>query len=145
MIGITFASVLALIIGLAAGLAVPSDNTAVPSPVGALAQGQMTFYNPAQGACGKVNGDNDAVMAISHGIFDEHQAPGDNPNNNELCGRKIRAHRFNEKTGKDASIVVTIVDKCLGCAYNDIDVSPAMFEKLADPAKGRVNVEWSWV
>lgn len=31
-----------------------------------------------------------------------------------------------------------------GCAYDDIDVSPSAFDKLADKAKGRVNVEWSW-
>ncbi|KAI4955367.1 hypothetical protein J4E91_001227 [Alternaria rosae] len=143
MIGITFVSLLALIIGLAAGLVIPSDNNAVSPAVGPLVQGQLTFYNPAMGACGHVNGDNDAVMAVSHGRWDEKGTP--NPNNNPLCGRQIRAHRVDERTGKDASIVVTIVDKCMGCAYDDIDVSPAMFDKLADKGKGRVNVEWSWV
>ncbi|KAI4691580.1 hypothetical protein J4E81_007106 [Alternaria sp. BMP 2799] len=142
MIGITFVSLLALIIGLVAGLVIPSNNNAVSPAIGPLAQGQMTFFNPAVGACGKTHGDNDAVMAVSHGRWDEVKTP--NPNNNPLCGKQIRAHRVDERTGKDASIVVTIVDKCDGCAYDDIDVSPAMFDKLADKAKGRVNVAWDW-
>jgi len=141
MIGITF-TLLALIIGLAAGLTIPSDNSAVSSADVSDFQGQLTFYNPAMGACGHVHGDNDLVMAISHGRFDEVNPS--NPNNNPLCGRKIRAHRVDERTGKDASVIVTIVDKCMGCAYDDIDVSPSAFDKLADKAKGRVNVEWSW-
>ncbi|KAI4662185.1 uncharacterized protein J4E79_004472 [Alternaria viburni] len=144
MIGITFASLLALIIGLAAGLTIPSDNNAGSSTGESPEQkeGQLTFYHPAMGACGHVHGDNDAVMAVSHGRFDEVNTP--NPNNNPLCGRKIRAHRVDERTGKDASIVVTIVDKCAACAYDDIDVSPSAFDKLADKAKGRVNVAWDW-
>ncbi|KAI4624329.1 uncharacterized protein J4E87_005830 [Alternaria ethzedia] len=105
-------------------------------------QGQMTFYNPGLGACGHTHGDNDAVMAVSHGRWDEVKTP--NPNDNPLCGKQIRAHRVDERTGKDASVLVTIVDKCMGCAYDDIDVSPSAFDKLADKAKGRVNVEWSW-
>ncbi|KAG9191995.1 hypothetical protein G6011_10729 [Alternaria panax] len=144
MIGITFASLLALIVGLAAGLSIGSNSNALPSPEGAQATGEMTFYNPAKGACGTDHGDNDAVTAVAHTIWDENQV-GPNPNTNPLCGKKIRAHRLDERTGRDASIEVTIVDRCGGCARNDIDVSPAMFNKLADPAKGRVNVEWSWV
>ncbi|KAL1800519.1 hypothetical protein ACET3X_000861 [Alternaria dauci] len=144
MIGITFAALLALVVGLAAGLSIRSDGNDLPSPEGAQATGDMTFYNPALGACGTNHGDNDAVMAISHIIWDEYQV-GPNPNTNPLCGRKIRAHRVDERTGQDASIVVSIVDRCGGCNRNDIDVSPAMFNKLADKAKGRVNVEWAWV
>ncbi|CAI9635928.1 unnamed protein product [Alternaria burnsii] len=135
MIGITFVSVLALIIGLAAGLSIGSNNNALPPPKGAQTTGEMTFYNPALGACGTNHGDGDAVMAISHVIWDENQV-GPNPNTNPLCGKKIRAHRVDERTGKDASIMVTIVDRCVGCDRNNIDVSPAMFDKLADKAKG---------
>lgn len=37
---------------------------------------------------------------------------GANPNTNTLCGRKIRAHRVDERTGKEASIDVTVIDRC---------------------------------
>ena len=32
-----------------------------------------------------------------------------------------------------------------GCEPTDIDVSPAMFEKMADPDLGRVPVTWAWL
>jgi hypothetical protein len=42
-------------------------------------------------------------------------------------------------------IILLLIIPGMGCAYYDIDVSPAMFNNLADPAKGRVNVEWAWL
>jgi hypothetical protein len=44
------------------------SNNALPPPKGAQTTGEMTFYNPALGACGTNHGDGDAVMAISHVI-----------------------------------------------------------------------------
>ncbi|KNG52024.1 riboflavin aldehyde-forming enzyme protein [Stemphylium lycopersici] len=141
IIGVTCICLLALIIGLAAGLSHHPDDTALPLPGGSqVIKGDLTYYNPALGACGETHGDGDAVVAVSHLIWDAEQS-GSNPNTNPLCGRKIRARRFNEKTGKDASIDVTVIDRCTGCAAVDIDVSPAMFDKMADPAKGRVTVD----
>ena len=32
-----------------------------------------------------------------------------------------------------------------GCQPTDIDVSPAMFVKMADPDLGRVKVTWAWL
>lgn len=32
-----------------------------------------------------------------------------------------------------------VVDKCPGCAANDVDLSPAAFEKLADLELGRLH------
>lgn len=40
------------------------------------------------------------------------------------------------------SIVVKIVDRCEGCAPDDIDLTPAAFAALADMALGRTDVEW---
>ena len=37
---------------------------------------------------------------------------GANPNTNTLCGKKIRARRVDERTGKEASIDVTVIDRC---------------------------------
>jgi expansin (peptidoglycan-binding protein) len=32
----------------------------------------------------------------------------------------------------------------MGCAANDLDVSPSVFDTLAEHAEGRVNVQWHW-
>lgn len=82
----------------------------LPLPGGAQTfSGDLTYYNPALGACGIASTDNDAVVAVSHYTFDAVQQ-GTDPNSNPLCGRKIRANRVN--AGKQVSIDVTVVDRC---------------------------------
>ncbi|CAG8433253.1 4136_t:CDS:2 [Diversispora eburnea] len=88
--------------------------------------GQATFYTVGLGACGHHNNNNQHVAAISHGLFDSIPSP--NPNKNKFCGKKARIFR-----GKK-SVVVTIVDRCGGCNYEDI-----AFNKIAKPSEGRVN------
>lgn len=51
------------------------------------------------------------MVSVSHYTFDAVQT-GSDPNSNPLCGRKIRAKRVNEQTGKSVSIDVTVVDRC---------------------------------
>lgn len=44
------------------------------------------------------------------------------------------------------SVVVTITDRCTGCALLDLDFSPAAYNLLALPALGRISgMLWSWV
>ncbi|KZL85450.1 riboflavin aldehyde-forming enzyme [Colletotrichum incanum] len=87
-------------------------------------KGHITFFSPGLGACGKT--DNDGSM-ISNG--------------NPLCGRQVLIR------GPKGDATVTITDKCMGCAIHDIDVSPAVFERIGgDKGLGRVgNVEWSLI
>lgn len=145
IIGVAFLCLLALIIGLAAGLSGKSSEAALPLPGGTETYtGDLTYYNPGLGACGGTFGDNDAVVAVSHIIWDKNQVGG-NPNTNSFCGKKIRAQRVDERTSKLASIDVTVIDRCTGCKPTDLDVSPAMFKKLADPDLGRVKVDWAWL
>lgn len=142
---VIFLCLLALIIGLAVGLTKGSKTQNLPLPNGAETYtGDLTYYNPGLGACGIDSTDNDPVVAISHYTFDAAQT-GSDPNQNPLCNRKIRATRVNEKTGKSVSIDVTVIDRCTGCQPTDIDVSPAMFNKMADPDLGRVKVTWAWL
>lgn len=64
-----------------------------------------------------------------------------NPNDNPLCGTTISI--YNPATG--GTTPATIVDTCEGCAYEDIDVSPSVFEQV-DPnglSDGRIGVTWS--
>jgi hypothetical protein len=43
------------------------SDAALPLPEGAqTVEGDLTYYNPALGACGQTHGDGDAVVAVSH-------------------------------------------------------------------------------
>lgn len=143
IIGVIFLLILALIIGLAVGLSHKSKHKNLPLPTGSKTYtGDLTYYGPGMGACGVVSGDDDPIVAVSHYVFDAVQA-GSNPNANPLCGRKIRAER--NDNGAMKSVDLTVVDRCTGCQPDDLDVSPGMFAKLADPTLGRVTVTWAWL
>lgn len=137
---VALACLLALIIGLAAGLSSRSrvQNLPLPSSHGGPYTGDLTYYDPGLGACGVTNTGSDAIVAVSHIVFDAVSV-GSNPNANPLCGKKIRARR------NDKSIDLTVVDRCTGCQPTDIDVTQSVFADLATIAQGRVTVEWSWL
>ncbi|KAF2805500.1 uncharacterized protein BDZ99DRAFT_466491 [Mytilinidion resinicola] len=142
-LGILFLALLALIIGLAVGLGHKKQHRNLPLPNGAKTYtGDLTYYGPGLGACGTDSNDNSAIVSISHFVFDAVQK-GSNPNANPLCFRKIRAQR--QYKGGLHSVDLTVVDRCTGCEPNDLDVSPGMFAKLADPDQGRVTVTWAWL
>ncbi len=82
---------------------------------------------------------------MSHIIFDEEGKGLTNPNANPLCGRKIRVQRFDEQVGANRSIDVTVVDRCVGCLENDLDLSPSSFAQLAAMELGRVKGTWAWL
>lgn len=60
-------------------------------------------------------------------------------NNNPLCNRRVRLHA-NGKT-----VEGTVRDKCMGCAKDDIDVSPDMLSALYDLGVGRAPVTWELI
>lgn len=130
----------ALIIGLSAGLSSKSrtQNLPLPSSHGGPYNGDLTYYDPALGACGLTNSGSDTIAAVSHFVFDAVSV-GSNPNANPLCGKKIRARRG------DKSIDLTVVDRCTGCQPTDIDVTRSVFADLANIDEGRVSVSWSWL
>ncbi|KAJ5091985.1 hypothetical protein NUU61_006855 [Penicillium alfredii] len=142
IIGIVIAVLLiALIIGLAVGLTVGkkhSQNLPLPTSNGGPYKGDLTYYNPALGSCGITSADSDMVCAVSHVLFDA-ASKGSNPNQNPLCGMKIRVRRGWQ------SVDVKVVDRCLGCKEMDLDVTEAVFKKLADLNQGRVLMEWAWL
>ncbi|KAI0848032.1 RlpA-like double-psi beta-barrel-protein domain-containing protein-containing protein [Daldinia vernicosa] len=87
--------------------------------------GDMTYYAPGLGACGNVNTESDAVVAVSS-------------SQDGNCGRTINI----SYNGKTAS--ATIVDECPGCPVGSIDVSPVVFEQLESLDAGRVQVTWEY-
>jgi len=69
----------------------------------------MTYYTPALGACGLVSRSTDNVVSISYLTFDAVQK-GVNPNENEVCGRRLRARRV--VGGRRVEVVLEVVDRC---------------------------------
>ncbi|KAK3690169.1 RlpA-like double-psi beta-barrel-protein domain-containing protein-containing protein, partial [Podospora appendiculata] len=87
--------------------------------------GSFTYYETGLGACGWYSSDSDYIVALNWEQFDP-ATPNGNPNDNTLCGSQIQAN-YNGN-----SVVVTVVDRCAGCSWGDLDFSPAAFSQLAD-------------
>ncbi|KAK7700746.1 hypothetical protein SLS57_011998 [Botryosphaeria dothidea] len=144
LLGVVIA-IIALAVGLGVGLSKKSGSENLPLPNNSDQHtGDLTFYNPGLGACGETSTDNDDIVSLSWKIWNEVQT-GSDPNQVVLCGKKIRARRFNEDVSAERSVDLTVVDRCTGCEPTDIDVSPGAFEKLAPIASGRVTVTWAWL
>jgi len=104
--------------------------------------GQGTFYDTGLTACGVTNNDGEMIVAVSHTLFDSFPGyNGANPNNNPICGKKIKANF------KGKSVIVTVTDRCEGCKPDDLDFTPTAFQRLiGDLGLGRVDgVSWDFV
>lgn len=89
----------------------------------------MTWWDVGMGACGKPSTATQFVAAISKDVYDGFNGYwGTDPNQNPICGRT--AHVTLTLGGITNSIDVTVVDRCEGCAPNDIDLSTSAYEKL---------------
>ena len=106
--------------------------------------GDLTYYAPGLGACGFTDSSKDNIVAVSHLVFDAVQK-GSDPNQNPLCGKKIRATRYDEKVGAQRSVDLIVHDRCVGCKETDIDVTTSVFDQLADRDLGRVTATWAWL
>ncbi|KAI6817121.1 hypothetical protein KC332_g9659 [Hortaea werneckii] len=131
---------LALIIGLSSNLPLPSNADTFT--------GDLTCYQPGLGACGVSSTEDDFIVALSHVLFDAAGSStdaGGNSNENPLCGRMLRATRYNEEASAQRSVDLRVVDRCTGCEVDDLDISLKAFERLAPSASGRVDVSWAWL
>ncbi|KAM3152515.1 hypothetical protein ABEW05_007115 [Botrytis cinerea] len=137
---------LALILGLGLGLGLKhSSSKALPLPSnGGIFTGDLTYYAPGLGACGITSSSSESICAVSHIIFDA-ASTSSNPNANPLCGRKIRITRQKASGSGNNTVDVTVVDRCVGCKAEDLDLSTTVFEKLALEAEGRVTGSWAWL
>jgi len=101
-------------------------------------EGNGTFFTPGLGACGKKDTKESRIVAVSHLLFDKYNIDA-NPNHNTLCGKKLTI----QYDGK--STTATVTDKCPGCKGEfDLDLSPAVFDKLGDEAKGVLPLTWAF-
>ncbi|KAL8854748.1 MAG: hypothetical protein Q9221_000531 [Calogaya cf. arnoldii] len=112
-----------------------SGSTVNCGQVGKPCSGEITFYDTGLGACGTVDdGLNENVFALAHGMM------GEQSNGNPFCGRKA------EVTLDGKTVVGKLVDKCMGCVGQDIDLSHKMFQALAHEDRGRIpGVSWKFI
>lgn len=95
--------------------------------------GDMTYYTAGMGACGTVNDGNvERVVALPHGLM------GTQSNGNPYCGQTITIRCA--ATGKHTT--ATVVDKCMGCVGDSIDLSNAAFLELDSLGVGRTTADW---
>ncbi|RAL68142.1 hypothetical protein DID88_008854 [Monilinia fructigena] len=146
IVGGAIVIVLTLILGLGLGLGLKhSSSKALPLPSnGGIFTGDLTYYAPALGACGITSSSTESICAVSHIIFDA-ASTGSNPNANPLCGKKIRITRQKESGSGNNTVDVTVVDRCVGCKAEDLDLSLTVFKRLAQEAEGRVIGSWAWL
>ncbi|RPA81012.1 hypothetical protein BJ508DRAFT_209649, partial [Ascobolus immersus RN42] len=91
------------------------------------------------GSCGVHSMDSSYTVAVSATLLAKYDV-GSNPNNNKLCGKRIRVFRG----GK--SVDVTIMDKCPGGECYSLDLSPAAFDQIGDRSDGRYHdMSWSFI
>ncbi|KAL8870440.1 MAG: hypothetical protein Q9174_003519 [Haloplaca sp. 1 TL-2023] len=107
-------------------------------------RGDLTYYTPgpasAPGSCGIGWTAGQDIVALSHIYMHASEYP--NGNLNPRCGSKISIR--NVETGEAHE--ATVIDTCMGCAEESIDVNEELFKKIAPNGDGRVhNVEWSVV
>ncbi|KAB5587355.1 Rare lipoprotein A-like double-psi beta-barrel protein [Ceratobasidium theobromae] len=108
-------------------------------------QPTLTYWNVSDnpsvgtGACGWYNKDSELVAAIGTSVYQEMMVDG-NPNHAKACGKMAKV------TWKGKSVTVKVVDRCPGCGYNDIDLSPAAFQKLAALGVGKLyGSSWKFI
>ncbi|KAJ8120867.1 hypothetical protein ONZ43_g2538 [Nemania bipapillata] len=98
---------------------------AFTSTVSALS-GDMTWFNPGLGACGRTDNDGSPVVALNSADYA----------NGAHCGKWITIQANGHQTAAQ------VVDLCPGCGTHGIDVAPAIFDDIASLDVGRVKVTW---
>ncbi|KAI4278527.1 MAG: hypothetical protein LQ337_000956 [Flavoplaca oasis] len=104
-------------------------------------RGDMTYYTPgpasSPGSCGDGWTPGMDVVALSHIYMHSSEYP--NGNLNPRCRTRIAIR--NVETGEAHEALV--IDTCMGCAEESIDVNEELFNKVAPNGDGRVRgVEW---
>lgn len=108
-----------------------SESTGGACSKGSTCNGDITYYEAGLGACGwTTDGETDDVIALSHLLM------GTQSNGNPYCGKTVTI-KLGSKT-----IIAKVVDKCMGCEINAIDLSNHAFNQLADFGVGRTKAEW---
>ncbi|KAF2086073.1 hypothetical protein K490DRAFT_44944 [Saccharata proteae CBS 121410] len=109
--------------------------------------GDLTWYETGLGSCGISSGSSDAIVAISHSVFDDPALAGftdlvatADPNSNPMCGKKVRIY------GSTGTYEATVVDRCTGCVAGDLDLSHGFFQTVTGESDGRIGgTKWEYI
>lgn len=113
----------------------PGATTSADCEIGSPCEGDLTFYDVGVGACGTTNdGDTEDVIALPFGMMGT-QSNG-NGVVNPFCGKTVTI------TKGSVSVKATVVDKCMGCLGDSIDLSNHAFLQFADLSVGRLSASW---
>ncbi|KAK7048534.1 RlpA-like double-psi beta-barrel-protein domain-containing protein-containing protein [Favolaschia claudopus] len=122
-----------LFVCLAFAFAAPlQGNTTVELDKRITHVGRGTWYNPSadQGNCGYWDSDSSMVVAISKARYDA--------NNGANCNQWIAI--TNTANGKTAYGKTR--DSCQSCDTSSLDMSPALFQKIAALSTGEIKISW---
>ncbi|CAO1632625.1 unnamed protein product [Parajaminaea phylloscopi] len=122
---ITAAAALGAATVFAAPAAVPEEQNLAARGTG----GKATFFEPGLGACGWQSGSDDMIVAITSQMWD----------NGAHCGKWLTIDH------NGAKVAAKVVDECPTCpSAGSLDLSPAVFKKLASLDKGMIDINWSY-
>ncbi|KAJ3251863.1 hypothetical protein HDU77_005609 [Chytriomyces hyalinus] len=99
---------------------------------GTALAGDLTFYRPAggYGSCGRSLQDGDIIAAMNEFEYDRDPS---------MCGRVI-CISYNGQI-----VRATVQDRCAGCPWGDVDVTPVVFQQFRPLDVGRFGgVSWSY-
>lgn len=57
----------------------------------------------------------------------------------------IRVQRYDSSVGANRSVDVKVIDRCVGCKVDDLDLSLGAFDEVAEEVEGRVVGSWAWL
>lgn len=133
-----FSTILSTFTALVA--AQPVDDKAAIAKRWGDAHGKITWFDDPIGACGRnLDSNSQDFVAISELLWN-NLYKGDDPNSAWMCDNHYIVVNYNNK-----AIRVKLEDMCVGCGYNDLDLSKHAFQKLAPLDVGELhNVWWYW-
>ncbi|KAI9494285.1 hypothetical protein BDB00DRAFT_871609 [Zychaea mexicana] len=112
-------------------------SSAVDNVVAGVFQGYGTFFHPKteggeQGACsGIIESDKSNIVALSTDLY------GPTNKNSHWCGKKVLI-----KTDDGKKTTAKITDACPTCKTKSLDMTPAVYNRIAEPKKGIVPISW---
>ncbi|EJD03918.1 uncharacterized protein FOMMEDRAFT_167222 [Fomitiporia mediterranea MF3/22] len=89
---------------------------------------RFTNYEAGLGACGNTNGDGDSIVALNAAQY----------GGGEHCGQTITI------TVNGKSKQATIEDKCPGCPFGALDLTPSLFSFFAPLDQGTLYGSWAF-
>ncbi|CDH58650.1 hypothetical protein RO3G_01685 [Lichtheimia corymbifera JMRC:FSU:9682] len=119
----------------AAGDALSNTLKQIVDAVNKLFEGSATWFRPKTeggeiGSCGPKESDNDMIVALNKEQYGNLDAKS------SWCGKRVLI------MSGDKWVDAAITDACPGCKKYSLDLTPAVFKKLADLDKGVIPIRW---